>query len=247
MAFESIDGKQVPKTSFKVFKDGALVDLSYNEVFKDKKVVVFSLPGAYTPTCSSTHLPRYNELAEAIKKEGVDEIYVLSVNDAFVMDAWIKDQNAEHIKVLPDGNGEFSKGIGLLVDKSDIGFGPRTWRYSMVVNNGVVEKSFIEPDKPGDPFEVSDADTLLNYLNPKAKAPEAIAVFTRPGCPHCHRAKELLTEKGHRFNEIILGKDTSNQALFAITGQTKVPQIYINGKLIGGRDKLEELNEQGGL
>ncbi|EPZ51200.1 glutaredoxin domain protein [Bacteriovorax sp. BAL6_X] len=247
MTFESIDGKQVPKTSFKVFKNGGLVDLTYDEVFKGKRVVVFSLPGAYTPTCSSTHLPRYNELAGAIKKEGVDAIYVLSVNDAFVMDAWIQDQHAEEVGVLPDGNGDFSKGIGLLVDKSDIGFGTRTWRYSMVVNDGVVEKSFIEPDKPGDPFEVSDADTMLNYLNPEAKKPEAIAIITRPGCPHCHRAKELLIEKGHKYNEIILGQHTSNQSLFAITGQTKVPQIFINGERIGGRDKLEELNEQGKL
>lgn len=110
----------------------------------------------------------------------------------------------------------------------------------MVVKDGVVEKAFIEPDKPGDPFEVSDADTMLKYLNPDAKAPESVSLFTRPGCPHCQRAKEILKEKGHTYNEIVLGKDASNQALFAITGAHKVPQIYIDGKHIGGRDDLEK-------
>lgn len=240
MSFENIEGKNVPNVDFKLLKDGALVDLTNKDVFDGKRVVIFALPGAYTPTCSSTHLPRYNELAKVIKDQGVDDIYVLSVNDPFVMDAWKKDQDAENIKILPDGNGSFTEGIGLLVDKSDLGFGKRTWRYSMVVKNGVVEKAFIEPSKPGDPFEVSDADTMLNYLNPEAKAPESVALFTRPGCPHCARAKEILTEKGHSYNEIVLGKDATNQSLFAVSGKTKVPQIYIDGKHIGGRDDLEK-------
>ncbi len=240
MSFENIEGKKVPTNDFKIIKDGSLITLTNKEVFAGKKVVIFALPGAYTPTCSSTHLPRYNELANVMKSEGVDDIYVLSVNDPFVMDAWSKDQEAQNIKVLPDGNGDFTQGIGLLVDKSDIGFGKRTWRYSMVVNDGVVEKAFIEPDKPGDPFEVSDADTMLNYLNPKAKAPESVSLFTRPGCPHCLRAKEILKEKGYVYNEIVLGRDASNQALFAVTGAHKVPQIFIDGKQIGGRDDLEK-------
>ncbi|OIQ15848.1 MAG: glutathione peroxidase [Bacteriovorax sp. MedPE-SWde] len=240
MSFENIEGKKVPTNDFKIIKDGSLITLTNKEVFAGKKVVIFALPGAYTPTCSSTHLPRYNELANVMKSEGVDDIYVLSVNDPFVMDAWSKDQEAQNIKVLPDGNGDFTQGIGLLVDKSDLGFGKRTWRYSMVVNDGVVEKAFIEPDKPGDPFEVSDADTMLNYLNPEAKAPESVSLFTRPGCPHCLRAKEILKEKGYVYNEIVLGRDASNQALFAVTGAHKVPQIFIDGKQIGGRDDLEK-------
>lgn len=239
MSFENIEGKAVPKNNFKLIKEGALTELSHEDVFSGKRVVIFALPGAYTPTCSSTHLPRYNELAKVIKDQGIDDIYVLSVNDPFVMDAWAKDQEAENIKLLPDGNGEFTEGIGLLVDKSDLGFGKRTWRYSMVVKDGVVEKAFIEPQKPGDPFEVSDADTMLKYLNPEAKAPESVTLFTRPGCPHCARAKEILSEKGHVYNEIVLGRDASNQALFAVTGASKVPQIYIDGKKIGGRDDLE--------
>lgn len=240
MSFKNIENTNVPKVDFKIIKDGGLVTLSNDEVFKDKKVVIFALPGAYTPTCSSTHLPRYEELAQVIKEQGVDDIYVLSVNDPFVMDAWSKDQKVENIKVLPDGNGEFSEGIGLLVDKTDLGFGKRTWRYSMVVNNGVVEKAFIEEEKPGDPFEVSDADTMLNYLNSEAKVPKQVALFTRPGCPHCIRAKELLAENGFKFDELVLGDNVTNKALATITGKHTVPQIYIDGEHIGGRDDLEK-------
>ncbi len=240
MAFEDIKGKSVPQTTFKLLKEGSLVEQSYDEIFNGKRVVIFALPGAYTPTCSSTHLPRYNELSKVIKKQGIDDIYVLSVNDPFVMNAWAKDQSAENIKTIADGNGDFSKGLGLLVDKTDLGFGKRSWRYSMVVNNGVVEKAFLEPDKPGDPFEVSDADTMLKYLNPEAHAPKSVTIFSRPGCPHCLRAKEIFTEKDINFNEIVLGRDTNNSSLFAITGQTKVPQIFIDGKHIGGREDLEK-------
>ena len=132
--------------------------------FAGKTVVVFSLPGAFTPTCSSTHLPRYEQLAGVFAGHGVDAIYCVSVNDAFVMDAWGKAQHAEHVQLLPDGNGDFTRGMGMLVDRDDLGFGPRSWRYSMLVRDGVIEKQFVEPQEPGDPFHVSDADTMLQYL-----------------------------------------------------------------------------------
>lgn len=124
---------------------------------------MFSLPGAFTPTCSSSHLPRYNELSSVFKQHGVDGILCVSVNDTFVMNARKADQHAENITFVPDGNGEFTKGMNMLVEKADLGFGPRSWRYSMLVRDGVVEKMFVEPNKPGDPFEVSDADTMLKY------------------------------------------------------------------------------------
>ena len=133
-------------------------DRTTHDIFAGKKVVVFSLPGAFTPTCSSSHLPRYDELYEQFKAEGIDEIVCVSVNDAFVMDAWAKDQESENITLIPDGNGEFSEKLGFLVDKSDLGFGKRSWRYSMLVRDKKIEKMFIEPEKDGDPFEVSDAD-----------------------------------------------------------------------------------------
>jgi len=143
-------------------------DLSTDEIFKGKRVVVFSLPGAFTPTCSTSHLPRYEELYDEFKSLGVDSVICLSVNDAFVMFQWGKAQGAKHVFLLPDGSGEFTRKMGMLVDKTNLGFGMRSWRYSMVVNDGEIEKMFVEPgfedNCPTDPFEVSDADTMLKYL-----------------------------------------------------------------------------------
>ncbi|MEO0406133.1 MAG: peroxiredoxin [Cyanobacteria bacterium P01_A01_bin.135] len=143
-------------------------DMTTQELFGGKRVVVFSLPGAFTPTCSSTHLPRYEELHEEIKAKGIDQVICVSVNDAFVMFQWGKQQGVENVFLLPDGNGEFTRKMGMLVEKTNLGFGSRSWRYSMVVNDMEIEKIFIEPDYgdncPTDPFEVSDADTMLAYL-----------------------------------------------------------------------------------
>ncbi|CEM37580.1 unnamed protein product [Vitrella brassicaformis CCMP3155] len=143
-------------------------EMTFDAVFRGKRVVIFSLPGAFTPTCSSAHLPRYEELYQEIKGLGVDEVYCLSVNDAFVMNAWKKAQNIGAIKLIPDGSGKFTEGMGMLVDKDNLGFGKRSWRYAMVVNDGVIEKLFVEPgfqdNAPDDPYEVSDADTMVAYL-----------------------------------------------------------------------------------
>lgn len=143
-------------------------DLTTSDIFAGKKVVVFSLPGAFTPTCSSNHLPRYEELYEEFKAHGVDAIVCVSVNDAFVMFQWGQKVGAKNVFLLPDGNGEFTRKMGMLVDKSNLGFGMRSWRYSMLANDGNIEKIFVEPDFgdncPIDPFEVSDADTMLAYL-----------------------------------------------------------------------------------
>ena len=240
MKLTSIEGQSVPQVVFRTRDNNQWRDVGTDDLFKGKTVVVFSLPGAYTPTCSSSHLPRYNELAPVFRANGVDTVACLSVNDAFVMEAWGKDQNAEHLLFLPDGNGEFSAGMGMLVDKSDIGFGKRSWRYSMLVKDGVIAKMFIEPDKPGDPFEVSDADTMLRFINPKAKEPEFVTIFTREGCPHCFRAKKMLKDRNIAFEEIRTGQGTgvSSRTLRATTGRSTVPQIFIGGHHIGGADDL---------
>lgn len=234
------EGSTVPTVKWPTRVNDDWKTLDSEQLFKDKKVIVFSLPGAFTPTCSSTHLPRYNQLAGAFKKLGVDEICCVSVNDTFVMNAWLADQEAENITVVPDGNGEFTERMGMLVDKEEIGFGKRSWRYSMLVNNGVVEKMFIEPNKPGDPFEVSDADTMLEYLAPGQVAPQEVSLFTKPGCPFCTKAKALLSEKGYEYEEIVLGKDASLASLKAISGRETVPQVFIGGKHIGGSDDLSD-------
>ncbi len=233
------EGQKVPQVTFRTRVNNEWASLSTDDIFKGKTVVVFSLPGAFTPTCSSTHLPRYNELAPAFRANGVDAIVCVSVNDPFVMNEWAKDQEADQVVLLPDGNGEFTERMGMLVDKADLGFGKRSWRYSMLVKDAVVEKMFIEPQKPGDPFEVSDADTMLAYINPQAKKPDQVAILTREGCSYCAKAKALLENLGCEYAEIPLEHRNRSRAVGAITGQGTVPQVFINGTHIGGWEALE--------
>ena len=235
----SKEGRKVPQVTFRTRQNGDWKSVTTDDVFKGRTVAVFSLPGAFTPTCSSTHLPRYNELAPVFKANGVDEVVCISVNDAFVMNEWAKDQESDNVTLLPDGNGEFTDGMGMLVDKADIGFGKRSWRYSMLVKDGVVQKMFVEPHKPGDPFEVSDADTMLAWVNPKAKKPDQVAILTREGCSFCAKAKSLLKDLGYDYAEVNLDHKVRTKALGAIAGAQTVPQVYVNGTRIGGWEELE--------
>lgn len=143
-------------------------DQTSQDLFGGRRIVLFALPGAFTPTCSSTHLPRYDELYDEFTASGVDEIYCLSVNDAFVMNQWGRHLGVERVKLIPDGNGEFTRKMGMLVDKDNLGFGMRSWRYALVADDMEIEKLFVEPDYgdncPTDPFEVSDADTVLAFV-----------------------------------------------------------------------------------
>lgn len=237
--FPNREGQRVPQVAFRTRVNGEWKTVTTDDIFKGRTVVVFSLPGAFTPTCSSTHLPRYNELAPAFHANGVDEIVCVSVNDGFVMSEWAKDQEAANVRLLPDGNGEFTEKMGLLVDKAELGFGKRSWRYSMLVKDGVIQKMFIEPQKAGDPFEVSDADTMLAYINPSAKKPDQVAILTREGCSFCAKAKALLTEMGYDYAEIPLDHKVRTRVVGAIAGAQTVPQVFINGTRIGGWDELE--------
>jgi glutaredoxin-like protein len=236
---QSQEGKKVPSVTFRTRVGSEWRNITTDEIFKGKTVVVFSLPGAFTPTCSSTHVPGYNELAPAFRANGVDRIVCVSVNDAFVMNEWAANQGAENVLFLPDGNGEFTAGMGQLVDKGDLGFGKRSWRYSMLVRNGVIEKMFVEPNKPGDPFEVSDAATMLAYINPQARKPDQVAILTRDGCQYCAQAKSLLDERGIDYVDIPLTHKVRNKALGAIAGVQTVPQVFINGQRIGGFEELK--------
>lgn len=240
ITLENKEQQAVPQVTFVTRSGNDWKHITTDELFKGKTVVLFALPGAFTPTCSSTHLPRYNELAPVFKENGVDEIVCLSVNDGFVMQSWQEDQHAENITFIPDGNGDFSAGMGMLVDKAELGFGKRSWRYSMLVKDGVIEKMFIEPQEPGDPFRVSDADTMLNYINCEAKQPSRVTVFSKPGCPHCQRAKDALSAKGMRYEEIELGSNgLSFSSLMAVTGAGTTPQVFVDGNLVGTADELE--------
>ena len=155
------EGDKIPAATLHTMRDGKPAAVTTSELFDGKKVVVFAVPGAFTPTCSMAHLPGYVVNADAIKAKGVDSIVCLSVNDAFVMDAWGKDKNAEHLMMEGDGNGAFTKAVGLEMDGSGFGLGTRSQRYAMVVENGVVKKLAVEA--PGK-LEVSKAESILAGL-----------------------------------------------------------------------------------
>src|SRR3989344_6336090 len=173
--------KRVPDVVFKICakkentntcRDVDWKDVTSEDVFKGKKIVLFALPGAFTPTCSAMHLPGYEEKYDEFKKLGIDEVFCLSVNDSFVMNEWGINQGIKKVKLLPDGSEEFTRGMDMLVKKNNLGFGDRSWRYSMYVEDGEIKKMFVEPgfsdDCPDDPFEVSDAETMLDYLKSRA-------------------------------------------------------------------------------
>ena len=143
-------------------------DVTSSDIFSGKNIVVLALPGAFTPTCSSTHLPGFEAKYDELKAQGVDEVYCVSVNDAFTMFQWSNNLQVEKVKMLPDGNGDFTRLMGMLVKKENLGFGDRSWRYSMHVVDGEIKKMFAEPglmdNCPDDPFTCSDIDTMLDYL-----------------------------------------------------------------------------------
>ena len=235
---ENREGQRVPQATFKTRHDHDWEPLTSDDIFAGKTVIVFALPGAFTPTCSSSHVPRFDQLAPAFRASGVDEIVCISVNDAFVMNEWKMAQHAENITFLPDGNGEFTRGMGMLVGKEDLGFGPRSWRYSMLVRDGVIEKMFIEPEEPGDPFVVSDADTMLSYVAPASTKPLDVSLFSRDGCQFCARARGLLRDAGIQFEELKLNREFSDRTLRAVAAATTYPQVFVNGEHIGGAEEL---------
>ncbi|MBL7045746.1 MAG: peroxiredoxin [Parcubacteria group bacterium] len=180
MESKELEGKKVPSVVFKTrVRDESIggdnpykwVEVSSDDLFAGKKVVLFALPGAFTPTCSSTHLPGYESKYTELRELGADEVYSLSVNDAFVMNQWGKNLNVKNVKLIPDGSGRFTKEIGMMVKKDNLGFGERSWRYSLYIEDGVIKKAFVESgfsdDCPDDPFEVSDAETMIDYLKSK--------------------------------------------------------------------------------
>jgi peroxiredoxin len=161
----------VPEVTWKFRDGGAWKDVNSIELFRNKRVLIFSLPGAFTPTCSVFQLPAYEEAYDEIREQMIDEVYCLSVNDGFVMNAWFDEQNIKKVKSIPDGNGEFTHAMGMSVSKSNLGFGFRSWRYAMIVDQCEIEMTFVEEGKIGncyqDPYMVSDPQTVLKYLRSK--------------------------------------------------------------------------------
>ncbi|HEU4879300.1 MAG TPA: glutathione peroxidase [Gemmatimonadaceae bacterium] len=244
MALQSREGSRIPDVDLYRLRDGAVQRVSAAELFGNRRIIVFALPGAFTPTCSTAHVPGYVARADDFKKTGIQDIVCLSVNDPYVMDAWQDAERARGITFVADPEGEFTRQMGMLVDKRDAGLGMRSWRYSMLVNDGRIEKMFIEPQVPGDPFEVSDAETMLKYLRPKDTGPGAILMLARHGCPHCRRAKQMLNERGLAFEAVHVGDELSMRGVAAAAGKAQVPQVFIDGRLIGGADQLARYLEQ---
>jgi peroxiredoxin len=159
---------QVPQVEFVFRENSEFVTRTTADLFNGKRVVIFSLPGAFTPTCSAYQLPGFEERYEEFTQLGIDAIYCISVNDGFVMNAWAKDQDIEKVKLIPDGNAYFTRSMGYLVSKSNLGFGERSWRYAAVIDDGVIEKLFIEngqkDNADSDPYEESTPEKVLEYL-----------------------------------------------------------------------------------
>jgi glutaredoxin-like protein len=236
----SREGSRVPDVELAELNEGQVRRIPSGELFAGRRVIVFALPGAFTPTCSTAHVPGYVAHLKDFKDAGVDDVVCLSVNDPFVMEAWQRSEKAQGVRFVADPFGEFTQAMGMSIEHRDALLGTRSWRYSMLVNDATIEKMFIEPDVPGDPFEVSDADTMLKYLRPNHRTLGPVLMLARHGCPFCARAKEMLQKRGIAFDAVYLGDDLTMQGVQAASGTAKVPQVFVGGKLIGGADKLEE-------
>ncbi|MGG6240129.1 peroxiredoxin [Nodosilinea sp. AN01ver1] len=175
--FLSHEGHKVPQVTFRLFTEASECELSTADLFDHKTVVVFSVLGAFTCPYSPIQLLGYNEYAQAFRDNGVDDILCVSVNDPFSLAAWAQEEGADQVRFIPDVNGDFTRALGMMVDLSDLGMGHRSWRYSMLVKDGLIEKMFVEKDGFEAMPVVSNAETMLDYLNPEAKQLEQTAVL----------------------------------------------------------------------
>jgi glutathione-dependent peroxiredoxin len=235
---ESRAGTRIPQGQLAELRDGKVQRLSSADLFAKRRVIMFALPGAFTPTCSTAHVPGYLARRKDFEQAGIDDVVCLAVNDPYVMEAWQRSEKADTLRFVADPLGEFTRAMGMSVDHREASLGDRSWRYSMLVEDEVITKMFIEADVPGDPFEVSDADTMLNYLKPNRQRSQSAFMLARHGCPHCARAQEMLKQNDISFEAIYLGDDLTMQGVKAAAGKTTVPQVFIDGSLIGGADQL---------
>jgi glutathione-dependent peroxiredoxin len=234
----SSEGHRVPDVQLAEMIDGEARAVSSATLLSRGRVILFALPGAFTPTCSTAHVPGYVSLLNEFKSADIAAIICLSVNDPYVMRAWQESERAQGIQFVADPFAEFTHAMGMSVDHRESLLGTRSWRYSMVVADGTIEKMFIEPEEGDDPFKVSDAETMLEYLQPGRERLGAVLMLARHGCPYCQRAKTLLRERGIRFDAVHLGDELTMQGVKAASGGITVPQIFVGGNLIGGSDQL---------
>jgi len=199
-----------------------------------ERVALIGLPGAFTPTCTGLHVPRFEELADDLADAGVERILCTAVNDAFVMDAWRRALGTTRIEYAGDGNGDLHRELGLLRDMREDGMGERARRYTMLIRDGTIERAWIEPDEEGDPFEVTTADVMLQYLRPEAH-PLDVMVFTRPDCAWSRRALQALDAAHIPYRTAEVGP----RGLRGVAGSQTTPQVFVGGQHIGGCEDLE--------
>lgn len=230
---------RIPEGTFSVLDNGQVTQLAASEVFKGGTVVAFAVPGAFTPTCSTQHLPRFEELAPSFRRLGVRDVVCIAVNDPYVLSYWAEQQRSREVRMLADPTGVFTRGLGMLSERQAEVLGPRSRRYAMVVEDGEIERMFAEPDVDGDPFTVSDADTVYRYVAGAERAPARIALVTKAHCPHSARAKALLDERGLRYCEVELADADCGRFLSAMSGSASAPRVFVDGQCIGGCDDLQ--------
>jgi glutathione-dependent peroxiredoxin len=234
----SSEGHTVPDVQLADMANGEVRAVNSAALLGHGRQVLFALPGAFTPTCSTAHVPGYVSLLNELKSADIDDVICLSVNDPYVMQAWQESEKAQGIHFVADPFAEFTTAMGMSVDHRESLLGTRSWRYSMLVEDGTIEKMFIEPEEGDDPFKVSDAETMLGYLRPGLRSLGPVLMLARHGCPYCQRAKALLAERGIRFDAVHLGDELTMQGVKAVSGGTTVPQVFVGGELIGGSDQL---------
>lgn len=234
-------GQRIPTFEFFMFIGDQWVSRTTEQLFGNSRVVVFAIPGAFSPVCSTQHLPRYNELYETFRSYGVEEVYCLAVNDSFVLNAWKKAERADNIVMLPDPDGEFTRRLGFLVNRNEVCLGNRSWRYSMVINNGIIEKMFIEKGDQGtDPYGESSAENMLKYLNPDAELPPSITIFSKVSCQVCAQIKSMLEQHHLQYEELHLNEEYTVKTAKALTGPADdLPVVFINGTKISKVEELE--------
>ena len=231
--------ERVPEATFSVLENGQVAQLATSDIFKGKTIVAFAVPGAFTPTCSTQHLPRFEELAPAFRRLGVHDVCCIAVNDPYVLAYWAEQQRSREVRMLADPTGAFTRALGMMSDRQAEVLGPRSRRYALVVEDGRIERMFAEPDEDGDPFTVSDADTVYRYVAGAERAPSRIAIVTKAHCPHSAKAKGLLDERGLRYCEVELADADCGRFLSATSGTASAPRVFINGTCIGGCEDLQ--------
>ena len=184
-----LEGRRIPDVTFMIRRGATSPPVTSRELFDGRTVVAFALPGAFTPTCSSAHLPRFVDLAPMFRAHGVDDILCIAVNDPFVMEAWAAEQHADGVTFVPDGNGAFTRALGMMVDQSAKGLGQRSRRYAFIARDGTIERAFVEPEEGGDPvFGVGCRHGARGASRREARVPADVVLFTRAGCRFCMRA-----------------------------------------------------------